>query len=159
MAYDAATRSAVRHSYVAEMLPLKAAATKHGIPYATVRNWKDESWDKARTAKRISSGGVEELGRAVIDDFVMLFQTTLDDLKQANVPAMQKAEAIARLSDAYQKTIKAAGASNPKLNKLAVAMDVIQQFANFLRDEKPEAALVFAEVIEPFAEQLAQRYG
>jgi transposase len=53
MAHAQETISAVRAAYVHERLPLKAAASKHGVSYATARTWKSKAgaagddWDKA----------------------------------------------------------------------------------------------------------------
>lgn len=159
MAHSDEVRAAVRASYVDEMMPLKAAAQKHNVSYNTARNWKDDTWDTARTARRISHGGAEALANAVIDDFIILFNSTISDLKNdTKVSALQKAEAISRLSDAYQKTMKATGASNPKINKYAIAMDVLTKLGQFIRDERPDAAGVFSDILEPFGLYLEQFY-
>lgn len=160
MAHDPKKKQQVRDLYINHNKSLKQACQEADVPYSTARAWKTEEWNTARTARRISRGGSQELTNQVIEDFVVLFKTTIDELNkcQKSEP-LKKAEALARLSDAYMKTINAAGKSNPKLNKLSVAMEVIQRFGNFIKDHKPEAAAHFIDVLEPFAYELSQVYG
>ncbi len=165
MAYAEPTRRSVRASYISG-LPLNAAAAAHNVPYQTARGWKakavdqGDNWDDARAANRISGAGVKALTATVIEDFVHLFQATIAELKgNKKLGALDKAEALARLSDAYAKTIKAAGASNPELSKLAIAMDVLKLFSEFLRDNHPDLLSHFMSVLEPFGEELSRSYG
>lgn len=165
MAYSPETKHAIRADFI-KGLSLAAAADKHGVPYATARGWKyqaeqkGDDWDTARAALRISSGGVETLTQAVIEDFVHLFQSTLDELKDAkDIPALKKAEVLSRLSDAYQKTVSAAGKSDPRLSRLSIAMDVLQKQMAFVRDRYAQHLGVFMEVLEPFGEVLAREFG
>ena len=56
MAHDAKTRTAARAAYIYDMLPLTQVSTAHGVPLATLRNWKaralkaGDDWDKLRAA-------------------------------------------------------------------------------------------------------------
>lgn len=165
MAYSESTRQAVRSDFI-RGLTLKGAADKHDIPYETVRGWKrtakegGDDWDTSRAAARISAGGIKTLTAEILEDFVHLFQATIAEIKGAeNMAPMKKAEAISRLSDAYQKTVKAAGASNPELSRLAIAMDVLQRQAEFIRRRFPHLQSDFLEVLEPFGKELSRVYG
>ncbi len=162
MAYKPEERQKVRTAYV-KGLSLKAAAADCDIPYQTARGWKSraksqgDDWDNARAALRISSSGVKALTAGVIEDFVHLFQTTIESLKEdKNIPALQKADAIAKLSDAYQKTVKAAGNSDPGLSRLSVVMDVLQKQMQFIRDNFPQHIDIFMEILEPLGEELSR---
>ncbi len=164
MAYSESVKQGVRADYI-RGLTLTGAAEKHQVPYDTARAWKrkahadGDDWDTAKAATKISTGGVKALTAEVLEDFVHLFKTTIDEIKDAdNVPPMQKAEAIARLSDAYGKTVKAAGASNPELARLAIAMDVLQRMADFIRRKFPKQQLAFLEILEPFGKELNRVY-
>ena len=59
MAHGDESRRAVRAAYVFDQLSLEIAAVKHGVPYATCRNWKragkemGDDWDKARAAQAL----------------------------------------------------------------------------------------------------------
>lgn len=164
MAYSDEVRHGVRRAFVGG-LSLKDACAQHDVPYETGRTWKRKAaasgdcWDNARAATRISASGTQALTNEVIEDFVHLFKSTIEILKNdERIQPLQRAEALARLSDAYQKTIKAAGDSNPKLSKLAVAMDVLQRQAQYIREHHPDLVQAFIVVLEPFGEELSRAY-
>ena len=72
MAHGEDARRAVRAAYVFDQLSLEVAAAKHGVPYATCRNWKrqgkelGDDWDKARAAQMIAGGGIEDVVRQTL---------------------------------------------------------------------------------------------
>ena len=165
MAYSEAQRQAVRRAYVHDRVTLTAAAARHNVPYQTVRRWKadDEEqgncWDKARQASRMAAGSLGDITTQVLEDFSRLFQSTILQLEQGEVDPLQKAEGIARLADAYTKTMKAAGAAEPKVAKLAVAMQVIEELAKFIRERNPELLGPFTAILEPFGSRVAEVLG
>lgn len=166
MAYSKETRLAIRSNYINKGYSLKAACASEDVPYETGRSWKrsakasGDDWDQARAAGKISQGGIASLTAAVIEEFVTLFQSTLDELKSAeNIQPMQKAEAISRLSDAYTKTVKAAGSSSPSLSRLAVAMDLIKRQADFIKEHFPQHFDTFVEILEPFGEVVSREFS
>ncbi len=165
MAHSQETKRKVRSEYVKGM-PLKAAAALHNVPYGTARTWKEaasnagDDWDVARAALRLSDGGVKALTAEVIEDFVHMFKSTIDAVKaDKKLSPLQKADVLAKLSDAYQKTIKAAGSSNPGLSKLAIALDVLRKQLDFIRDRYPKHTPIFMEILEPFGEYLSREFG
>ena len=164
MAHSNDTKSAVRASFIRERLPLKSAACKHNVSYGTARDWKKKAhtegdcWDKARTASRLAKGGLGDITNQVIEDFVLLFQTTIDDLKKLDGDALKKAQAIALLSDSYVKTMKAAGGGNKKIAELAVAIRVMTELSAFIKDHHPGQLEIFAAIIEPFGKHLSQTF-
>ncbi len=164
MAYSPEVRQAVRTTYL-KGLPLKAAAEANSVPYETARSWKrkaelaGDNWDNARAATRLSQGSVQELTASIIEDFVHLFQSTMDEVKHAEgLKPLQKAEVISRLSDAYTKTVKAAGDSSPELSRLSVAMDVLKLQADFIRTNYPQHLDAFMELLGPFGEVVSREY-
>jgi hypothetical protein len=165
MAYSDDIRSAVRGDFVGKGRSLAAAASDNGIPYETARSWKRKAkesgdcWDTARAASRLSQGGIQQLTSAILEDFALLFQSTIEDLKKSDkISPLQKAESLSRLSDAYTKTVKAAGASNPELSRLAVAMDIIKRQMDFVRDKYPHHVDAFLEILEPFGEVVSREF-
>lgn len=163
MAIDQDIRTAVRRSYVHERLALAAAAEKYGVLYNTARVWKrkaktdGDDWDRARSATRMSEGGIGELTAQVIEDFALLFQTTISDLKKADqLDPIKKAEALSRLSDAYSKTMKAASAGSPEIARLSIAMEVIKELASFIRKHSPDDLPRFAALLDPFGQHIAR---
>ena len=84
----------------------------------------------------------------------MYLQSTLANLQEAEVDPLAKVEAISRLSDAYNKTASAAAKTNPKLSKLAIAMEILEKLADFVVKNYPEHTGSFSEVLEPFGSEL-----
>jgi hypothetical protein len=166
MAHGPEVRAALRAAYIYEMQGLEAAAQRLDISFASASRWKRESkeagddWDKARAAARLAGQGADNVTREVLEDFVILFQSTITQLKtDPDVPALDKAEALSRLSDAYYKTMRATAANNPKLNKLAVAMEVLQLLVKFIRDDHPQHIESLLDVLEGFGAKVTEVFG
>lgn len=165
MAHSRLKKAEVRRRYVVDHQPLTGAAQLSGVSYSTARGWKaaaleqGDDWDRARQAATMSDGGVEDLKRVVIGEFVPLFKSTVEALGDAAIPAVDKAEAISRLSDAYTKTIKATGAVDPAIARLAWAMDVLKELGEFVQREFPQHSAAVLELLEPFGQHLAECYG
>ncbi|KIO49608.1 DUF1804 family protein [Nitrosospira sp. NpAV] len=166
MAHPQEKITAARAAYVYEALTLEAIAQKCNVSKGTLARWKKtaqdggDDWDRARAAARLSGQGAEAVTQAVLEDFVLLFQSTLTEVKtDKDIKPLAKAEVISRLSDAYNKTMSAVSKGNPKLNKLAVAMEVLQVLAAFIQRHYPRHANAFGEILEPFGEEVAKSYG
>lgn len=166
MAHGQEVRSAVRSAYIYQGLSLEAAAQKVNVSFGTASRWKREAvengddWDRARSAALLSGQGAEAVTQAVLEQFVTLFQSTMDGLKNdTKSTALAKAEALSRLSDAYNKTMSAVAKGSPKLNKLAVAMEVIQLLGNFIRENHPVLIEPFTDMLSGFAEKLTEAFG
>jgi hypothetical protein len=166
MAYSEETRRALRSAYVYQALSLEAAAERINVAFGTASRWKRDAkengddWDRARAAVRLSSEGAESVTQAVLEEFVTLFQSTMTGLKNDDKSSpLSKAEALSRLSDAYNKTMSAVAKGSPKLNKLAVAMEVLEKLADFIGDRYPQHAPALLEVLEPFGEFVTRELG
>lgn len=165
MAHSAETQARLRQLYVFERQAMRQATTSLGVAYDTGRRWKAQArvrgddWDKARTAARIASGGLGSLTEAIIEDFVLLFQSTITALKNSEGSPIERAEAISRLSDAYAKTVKAAGCTNPELARLGIALETIKLLGDFVSERFPQHAQAFLEIMEPFGAHVSQHYG
>lgn len=166
MAHESAKRQEVRRRYVVDKQPLTAAADLSGISYSTARAWKatalqiGDDWDHARMAETIGDGGVRELTREVLTEFVPLFRSTIEAIRfSEKISPIDKAEAMSRLADAYAKTVKASGAVDPAVAKLGWAMDVMRLLAQFTAERFPEHQGALMELLEPFGERLAVEYG
>jgi len=162
VAHSEETKLSVRRSYVYDKKSLQHAAQLHNVNYQTARSWKKKSetdgddWDKARAASRMAGGGVGEMTAEVLEDFARLFQTTITELKDGNFTAIQKAEVLSRLSDAYTKTMKAAGNSNPRIARLSVAMEVLEELAKYIRTHSPHDLERFVLILEPFGQHISK---
>lgn len=165
MAHAPETRNAVRGSYVYEHLPLEQAAEKHGVSYNTARTWKKranlkgDNWDKARAAKRMADGGLGDITAQLLENFALLFTATVDEITDGEYDGLKKAEALSRLSDAYTKTMKAAGGGDARIAKLSVALEVLDLLAMFIRENYPGDLERFASILEPFGAKVSEAFG
>lgn len=166
MAHGEEARRAVRAAYVFDQLPLDSAASKGGIPYDTVRNWKREAkklgddWDKARAAQMIAGGGIEDVVRQTLGIVVQQVQATVQAIQEADdMSPATKVDMLASLADAYNKLMAASRKMMPETDKLAVATDVAKRLSDFVRANYPQHAPAFAEILGPFGDELAKAYG
>ena len=167
MAHPPEKRMELRTAYIGG-LPLEAAADKVSVPYATARNWfiaarKDgDDWDKFRAASLIvAGGGIEQAMGRIIAAGLMRCEALLEQLDDAEkpVPPTEAIKAMATLGDTVSK-LKAAGKSMmPEADKLAVAMDVLKRLDAFIRENYPQHAGSFGELLSPFGQELARAYG
>jgi hypothetical protein len=165
MAHAPEIKHAVRRSYVMERQPLEVAANKHDVSYNTARAWKKsakesgDDWDRARAASRMAAGNLGDLTTQVMEEFALLFQVTMEDLANGDYDGLAKAEAMSRLADAYTKCVKAAGGGDSNIARLAVALEMLGHLVEFVQTHFPQHAEALLEVLEPFGEELNQRYG
>ncbi|MBI3771425.1 MAG: DUF1804 family protein [Gammaproteobacteria bacterium] len=165
MAHPQEIRAVVRRAYIFERLSLDAAADKADVSYGTARKWKREAaetgddWDKARAASRLAESGSSAVTAQLLEDFVLLFQTTVEQIRDGAANPLAKAQALSQLADAYTKTMKAAGGGDAKLAKLAVALEVIEELAKFIREHYPHQLEAFAAILEPFGQRVSEVFG
>lgn len=165
MAHPPEKRGQVRQFYVRGRMDLQSAAEAAGVSYPTARRWKAEAenegedWDRARSAARIAADGIRNVMELVLDEFIAVWQVTVSQLKDADAEPLVKAEALARLSDSYNKTVASFARTAPSLNKQAVVAEVLDLLARFIGDRRPEMMGPFAEVLEPFAAFAAKEIG
>ena len=170
MAHPPEKRMELRTAYIGG-LPLEAAADKVGVPYATARNWfraaRDEGddWDKFRAASLIvAGGGIEQAMGRIIAAGLMRCEALLEQLEQSGsaespITPIDAIKGMATLGDTVAK-LRAAGKSMmPEADKLAVAMDVLKRLDGFIRENYPQHAGAFGELLSPFGQELARAYG
>ena len=108
----------------------------------------------------VSPSGLQSVTRGLLEDFVAVFQQTLANLKSdPTLSPREQAELISRLSVAYQKTVKAAGATDPDLNRLGVALELLEHQREFILQHHPEHVEAFRAILEPFGAFLAAQWG
>lgn len=102
MAYGLRQKNEVKKNYTNRMLPLTQAAKLANVPVSTARRWKSEAlargedWDELRAASAITSGGRDDLMKTIVNNFVVMFQSTMDSLQKAeNMPPETKVDALA----------------------------------------------------------------
>lgn len=165
MAYDNATKAKVRAAYI-RGLALESAAAEASVPYQTTRNWKrkaaddGDDWDLARRANQLSGGTVNDVMQQVMDSLAHQFAATLKALEdKPDMEPMGKANILLKLSDAFVKTMAAAARGNPKLDRLSVAMDVMQVLLAFIAENYPDLRKRFIDVAEAFGPEVVRHFG
>ncbi len=166
MAHDDKTRREARKLFVFQRQSLPTIAITLTVSEATLRRWKADAkargddWDVGRAANTIAGEGMEMLVATVIEDFVVLYQATIEAVKgDPNIAPADRVKMMASLADAFHKTIAASGRVSPKISELGVAMDVLKRLADFTRQHHPDRAGLLLEVLEPFGTHLSEVYG
>ena len=119
-----------------------------------------DDWDLHRQATRMASGGLGDLTTEVLEDFAIQFKQVMEDLRNdSGLSALSRADTLAKLSDAYIKTINAASKSHAGLNHLAAALEVLEDLAMFIQTTYPEFSESFLEILEPFGSELSKKHG
>lgn len=136
MAHAQATKDKLRRLYVFERLSLEVAAGQCGVSFATARRWKDkaeaegDNWEKLRAAHTMAG-------------------TELED-----IPASERVTLLTSLSDSYNKAISANKKLLPETSRLAVAMEVLEKFAAWIKVKRPELLGAFLDELILFGKKL-----
>jgi transposase-like protein len=165
MAFTDKTKREARNAYVADRVSLDAISSALDVPKTTLTRWRRDAkkagddWDKHRGANVLAGEGVQAIVAATLEDFILLYQETLEELKaDKSISALDKAAAISKLADAFNKTISSAGRASPELSKLGIAMDIIAKLADFTHKNFAECGEALLTVLEPFGDYLAKNY-
>ena len=165
MAYNPDQKKKARERYVFKRQSLPTIALALGIPLATIRRWKREAlghsdnWDVAKSGNLVAGQGLESVVASTIEDFVMLTQATIEDIKVAKGQPDVRVKQLVALADAMTKAVSAAGRLTPKISELGVAQDVLERLSKFVAGNHPQHADAFLEILEPFAEEIAAAYS
>jgi len=160
VAYSQDDKDKVRKAYIFDKLPLDKCASLHGISYATVQRWKNQArargddWDKVKSAQTLVGGEIEDVARELLTELIIIFKTTMDNVKNDDLDAKTKVQLLASLADSYNKSISANRKLMPVTDRLAVAMTVMELLGEYIKEHKPEAMAVFVEILVPFGELL-----
>jgi hypothetical protein len=163
MAYGRDKKLALRAAYVFDRLGIELAAKKCKVGLSTAARWKREAaangddWEKARGAVAMSEQNFGDLARGLLNDYLLAHQTVMADLRQdQEMTARDRVEAIAALSDAFNKTMASFRRVAPEISKHAVAIDVLQALTDFIKSEHPQHLDAFARILEPFGARLSR---
>lgn len=164
MAASDDTRRKARSDYVYRRMTGATIAAAYGISAATFSRWKKaakaagDDWDIARSASVIAGEGMEAVVSSVLEDFMIMAQSLLDEIKNGELPMEAKVRNLVALADAMTKMTASAGKLAPKISELGVAQDVMRQLLDFVRQNFPQHASAILEIVEPFGESLAGLY-
>ena len=117
MASDADTRRKARSDYVYRRMQIATVALTLNISQATIGRWKKaakeagDDWDMARSAATIAGEGLDTVVSSVTEDFVLLAQALLDEVKGIAVTRFTSRDVVrhplvARIVDAYEQAEK-----------------------------------------------------
>lgn len=163
MAHSQATREDLRKRYIFEGLSLEKAAGLGGVSYGTAQRWKNQAlqngddWDKVKSAHSLAGGELEDVARQILTDLVLQFKATMILVQaDAEIDAKTRVELLTSLSDSYNKAISANRKLMPETSKLAVAMQVLQRLAEYIKEHEPDLLVDFLSVLEPFGVLIEQ---
>lgn len=166
MAHSKETRNKLKRMYVHDRMPLEQAAKLCDVSPGTAGRWKRDAeangddWDKQRAALLLAGDGIEAVARQMLADYLIQHQAMMQAISQAHdLKASDKVDMLSSLADSFNKTVAASKRVLPETNELATAMDVVQKLADFIRAHYPQHARIFAEVLEPFGDEIARAYG
>jgi hypothetical protein len=143
-------------------LPLEAAADKAGVAHGTARNWFNsakkagDDWNKFQAASLIvAGGGIEQAIGRIIAAGLIRCESLLEQLNKPEVLPGEAVKAMAVLGDTIAK-LKAAGKGMmPETDAMAVQLDTLKRYAEFVRVKYPAQAAAMLETLEAFGEVLA----
>ena len=154
-----------RQRYVNQRQNLPTIGDAIGVPAGTISQWKrrakarGDDWQAAREAHLIAGEGLDSVVSSTVEDFVMLAQETIGQLKgDKELSAEKRADLLAKLADPMGKMVASAGRLAPKISELGVAQDVLRRLGTFIHQNHPDEAATFLEVLEPFGIHLTEIY-
>jgi transposase-like protein len=166
VAYSADQKKQARERYIFKRQSPPSIALALGVPATTIRRWKREAlkrsddWDMARTSHLVGGQGLDAVVAATVEDFVMLAQATIEDIKNAGDDGHDtKVKQLVALADATSKMVAAAGRLSPKISELGIAQDVLARLSAFVSGKYPQHADAFLEILEPFGAEISNVYS
>lgn len=166
MASDADTRRKARADYVYRRMQIATIALTLNVSAATIGRWKKaaketgDDWDMARSAATIAGEGLDVVVSSVTEDFVLLAQALLDEVKgNKDMPIEQKIKHMVALGDAMVKVTASAGKLAPKISELGVAQSVVEHLISFVQEQFPQHISVVQEILIPFGDRIASAFA
>lgn len=170
--YDAKRRALAfrvwREANQNESEALRRLESEHEWPLSrqTLYDWRDaEGWIARAAALDIEErqrARAEQLDRAsVLASLEMQRQRYEDyfaELAATNAVDPKATGAYANLARVIL-SIKRDMDEGAGLNRLELAMEVVQGLSQFIAEKRPDQAAAWLEILEPFGEELAERYG
>lgn len=166
MAHASEKRTQLRGLFVYQRMPMETACAKVGVPKTTANRWKLEAkasgddWDNARAAVALGDENFTQLGRKLLEDYLVQHQATMGLLRNdKKLSAVVRADILASTADSFNKTMASFKRLSPELNRQAIALDAMQRLAAFAQRRFPQHVPAMLELLEPFGEELARAYG
>ena len=115
----------------------------------TIKNYKaaGSNWDELKTASYLNRGGEEK--QNIYQNFIEEMRLAVKDIRESELPAGKKADALSRIGDSFVKMSKVASYENPAAYRLSIAKKVIMLVVEkFKDDENKECMKKLIELIE-----------
>jgi len=158
--------SRARSLYVTDHLSLVTVAARLGVTGLTVQRWKakafdaGDDWDAARAAARLKPETIQGQAQESLEAFLNYHRAALDEVyANKDMSTAEKVAAVTSLADAYTKHLRACAVTMPQINKLAVAMDVLQRLTQYIQDKRPADVDQWLGIVDAFGSELARLYG
>lgn len=161
-----------RSEFIYKRKTLALIALSCGVSANTVGRWKraakdmGDDWDTARAAHMIAGEGLDAVIVTVVEEFMLMAQATIEDLKTDNskakedqMPITTRITMMTSLADAMTKMTASAGKLAPKISELGVAQAVVQQLLEFVRENYPQHSTVILEILQPFGDELTGNFA
>lgn len=159
--YSQEIREKARKAYIFDKLSLASVSLTVDVPYQTVARWKKQAaakgddWDKLKVAHTMAGGDLESMARQILTDLIAQFKATMEIVQEdIELNAMERVSMLTSLSDSYHKAVSASRKLLPETSKLAVALEVLEKMAEYIKQHKPDLLPEFMAVLEPFGELL-----
>lgn len=159
--YSSEIKAKARKAFIYDKLSLASVSVMVDVPYQTLARWKKQAaekgddWDKLKVAHTMAGGDLESMGRQILTDLVTQFQATMEALRDDDgMNTITRVELLTSLSDSYNKAVGASRKLLPETSKLAVALEVLEKQAEYIKQHKPALLVEFMAVLEPFGELL-----
>lgn len=166
MAHAQERRTQLRGLYVYKRLPMESACAALHLPHGTGKRWKLEAkargddWDSARAAVAMGDENFTQLGKKLLEDYLVMHQEVMDEIKlDKKLTHLEKATMMASLTDSFNKTMAALKRIAPELSRHSVALDTLTRLTGFAQKRFPQHVPGLIEMLEPFGEELAKAYG
>lgn len=165
MAYTADQKRKAREAYVFKRQSPPTISLAIGVPATTIRRWKSnalkkgDDWNVMRSSNMIAGQGLEAVVMAVVENFVIHTQASLDDINNNTGDVDIKVKQLASLADSMTKAVAAAKKVTPKISELGVAQDVLKRQSVFIAENYPQHADAFLEILEPFGLEIVGAYS
>jgi hypothetical protein len=159
--YSDAKKKACRRAYVVDNKQISLIADEYDVPERTLWNWKKvalaqgDDWDKERAIHAMGGGGEEQLVNTLVPMLMRFIKSIMDKIEaDKDMPPLQAAELLAKLTDALTKTTAALRRLNPGMDKLAMGVEFVNLLTKFVASRYPQHADAMQEILEPFGKEL-----
>lgn len=164
--YSNALRNEVRATYVHGNLSFAQIGEKLNLPLRTLYRYKAQArekgddWEDARLSALISGMGYQAAVSQVLEGLLRQSQCVMQAITDDNtLSSEKKMTMLAQLAFSMNMARKSAEGLNPKINKLSVALEILNLLTRYIRDHHPEHVATFLDILQPFGADLRKRYA